>query len=42
MGFNSGFKGLKLAYVLPSATINFISFVNTCYMFLSYWLSSGI
>jgi hypothetical protein len=33
---------LKFTYVQPSATTDFISFVTTCYLFQSYWSSSGI
>ena len=33
---------LNLAYTLPSTMTNFISHVNTCYMFRFYWPSSGI
>jgi len=33
---------LKLTHLLPSATTNFISPFNKCYMWWSYWLSSGI
>lgn len=28
---------LKLMYVWPLATINFVNTVNACYMFRSYW-----
>jgi hypothetical protein len=33
---------LQLTYASPSTTTNFISLVNTCYTFQSYWPSSGV